>query len=162
MNFATNRRIAQAFAWVALTAVTVSCGSHVSPRGPAPTAPDATVVAFLSAVRDNDLQDMAGLWGTSRGLAADQMDSKALEQRLTVTRIYLEHEEYAIVERPTDAVARAANDDEQIIWVRLTRRGCTPVVPFTLVRFGNQWLIRNIDLEAAGNPERRCSGNGAS
>jgi hypothetical protein len=159
MNFATNRRIAQAPAWAALAALTVSCSSQVSQRGPAPATPDATVVAFLSAVRDNDLQDMAGLWGNSRGLAADRMDSRALEQRLTITRIYLEHEAYAIVERPTDAMARAAND-EQIVWVRLTRKGCTPVVPFTLARFGDQWLIRNVDIEAAGNPERRCSGNG--
>jgi hypothetical protein len=156
MNFATNRQIAQAPVWAAaLAAVTVSCGPRATTIGPTPATPDATVVAFLKAVRDNDLRGMSGLWGNSKGLAANQMDSEELEQRLTITRIYLVHEEYAIVERPPDAIVTAANN-EQVVWVRLTRNGCTPVVPFTLTRFGSQWLIRNIDLEAVGNPQRRC------
>jgi len=156
MNFATNRQIAQAPAWAAaLAAVMVSCSSQAPMIGPTPATPDATVVAFLNAVRDNDLRAMSGLWGNAKGLAANQMDSEELERRLTVTRIYLVHEEYAIVERPPDATMNAANN-EQVVWVRLTRNGCAPVVPFTLTRYGSQWLIRNIDLEAAGNPERRC------
>ncbi len=162
MNFTINQRIAQAPSRISILAAAfaVSCGSPSSTSRPTPATPDATVVAFLSAVRDNDVERMASMWGNSRGLAADQMDSDELERRLTVTRIYLAHEEYAIVDRPTDAIVNAGSN-EQVVWVRLTRRGCTPIVPFTLTRFGDQWLIRNIDLEAAGNPERRCAGRGS-
>ncbi len=159
MNFTTIRGITQAsrpVAAVAVAAATLSCGSQSRSSGPAPVSPDATVVAFLSAVRSGDLQDMSELWGNARGLAADQMDSETLEQRLTITRIYLEHQAYAIIERPPDAVVSVASD-EQVVWVRLTRRGCAPIVPFTLTRFGDRWLIRNVDLEAVGNPERQCS-----
>jgi hypothetical protein len=83
------------------------------------------------------------------------MDSQTLEQRLTVMRIYLEHEEYTIVPRPADVIVELESD-EQSVFVRLTRKGCTPVVPFVLAPYRGGWLVRNIDLERAGNPARRC------
>ena len=98
---------------------------------------------------------MQRLWGSSSGLAADQMDSQTAEQRLTVMRIYLAHEEYAIVPRPNDMLVDTESG-EQVVYVRITRNGCTPVVPFTVAPYRGSWLVRNVDLQAAGNPERRC------
>ena len=158
MNFTTFPRIAQVPAsWSILAAVAV--GMACSPSGsstPPPTNPAATVFSFLSAVREQDMSQMARLWGSSAGLASDRMDLQTLQQRLTVIRVYLEHEEYAVVPRPNDAGLIETESSERVVYVRLTRKGCAPVVPFTLSPYGGGWLIRNIDLSAAGNPARRC------
>jgi len=101
---------------------------------------------------------MAGmglLWGTSNGPASENLDRVTLEQRLTVIRIYLEHEEYTIV--PDGPVAGVdVEAGERAVFVQLSRRGCTPTVPFTLVPHRGGWLVRDIDLAAAGNPSRSC------
>ena len=98
---------------------------------------------------------MGQLWGTSSGRASAKLDRETLEQRLTVIRIYLEHDEFTIVYG--DLVAGAdAEDGERTVLVQLSRRGCTPTVPFTLVQHAGGWLVRTIDLAAAGNPSRRC------
>ncbi len=158
MNFTTFPRIAQVPAvWPIVTGLiaVVACSQGGS-SGPAPTNPEAAVISFLSAVRARDMNQMAALWGSTAGPAADRLDSQTLAQRLTVTRIYLEHEEYTIVPRPPDVLVDL-EPGEQAVFVRLTRKGCTPVVPFTLAPYRGGWLVRNIDLEKAGNPARRCA-----
>jgi hypothetical protein len=157
MNITMFPRIAQVpVAWpVAGTLLIAIACSQPSYNSPAPADPDATVIGFLSAVRDKDIDRMAALWGTSSGPAANRMDSQTLEQRLTITRIYLEHEEYTIVPRPADVVVDLESG-EQAVFVRLTRKGCTPVVPFILTPYAGGWLVRNVDLEMAGNPARTC------
>jgi hypothetical protein len=158
MNITMFPRIAQvAASWLLLAAAALgmACSTGGS-SAPAPANPEATVFSFLSAVSAQDMTRMAELWGSSSGPAANRMDAQTLEQRLTVIRVYLEHEEYAVVPRPTNVRVVETEAGERVVYVRLTRRGCTPVVPFTLVQYANGWLIRNIDLQAAGNPARRC------
>ena len=158
MNFTTFTRITQPSArWLllALAATGVACGSGGGSSAPQPANPEATVIAFLSAVREHDMGAMEQMWGSSSGLASDRMDGQTVEQRLTVMRIYLAHEEYTIVPRPTDMLVDTQSG-EQVVYVRLTRKGCTPTVPFTVAPYRGGWLIRNVDLQAAGNPERRC------
>jgi hypothetical protein len=140
----------------ALGVAVFACGKKEAVGLPAPTDPDAAVVRFLSAIRAEDTDAMAQVWGTSSGPAADRLDRDELEQRLTVMKVYLEHEEYAIVpgvRDPTIDVRRG----ERLVVVRLTRKGCTPMVPFTLTPYQNGWLIRDVKLEAAGNPARNCA-----
>ena len=76
-----------------------------------------------------------------------------MERRLTVMRIYLENEEYEIL---APGAQMGLDEKQRVVRVQLTRRGCRPVVPFTLTRFGNGWLVSNVDLAAAGNPARAC------
>lgn len=122
---------------------------------PPPADPEATVRSFMNAVSANSIAGMGQLWGTADGPAAGDMDRTVLEQRLTVIRIYLEHEEFAIVSG--DRVTGVnVEEGERAVFVRVRRRGCTPIVPFTLVPYRGGWLIRSIDLAAAGNPARRC------
>ena len=128
-----------------------SCGG--APNLPVPAAPEAAVRGFLAAVRTNDLETMSEFWGTNRGLAVGSMDREELVQRLTVMQRYLDHESFEIV---TGNETFPAERNQQIVQVQLTRGGCTPVVPFTLVRYRQGWLVFAIDLEAAGNPARRC------
>jgi hypothetical protein len=158
MNFTTFTQITQPSArWLllALAATGVACGSGGGAGTPQPTNPEATVISFLSAVRDRDMEVMESLWGSSSGPASDRMDNQTLEQRLTVIRIYLAHDEYTIVPRPSEMLVDA-QAGEQVVYVRLTRNGCTPTVPFTVAPDRGGGLIRNIDLQAAGKPERRC------
>ncbi len=119
----------------------------------APSSPEAAVRTFMNAVRVNSLSTMGKLWGSSRGPARSYMSANELEQRLIVIRTYLDHESFEILE-PQSAAPRAAN--QRIVEVRLTRKGCRPVVPFTLVPYKGGWLISNIDIAAAGNPARSC------
>ncbi len=141
---------------IALSTSFVACSSRSGGAGvPPPVDPEAAVRSFLAAVSANSITGMGQLWGTTEGPAVGNMDQAELEQRLTVVRIYLEHEQFAIV--PGDPVAGVNIEaGERAVFVRLTRRGCTPTVPFTLVPYGGGWLIRSIDLASAGNPSRRC------
>jgi hypothetical protein len=140
---------------IAISGSLISCSSRGAANVPPPVDPEAAVRGFLHAVSANSLTGMGQLWGTSEGPAAGNMDRTTLEQRLTVIRIYLEHEEFAFV--PGDPVAGVNLEaGERAVFVQLTRRGCTPMVPFTLVPYRGGWLIRSIDLASAGNPSRRC------
>jgi hypothetical protein len=135
--------------WALLAA---SCG-HPS-GGAAPQGdPGAVVEQFLAASKANDLQRMGRLWGTDRGPAAGRMRREELQKRLSVIHTYLEHESYVL----EPGSSPADTDNERVVRVRITRKGCTPVVPFTVVRWKDGWLVKAIDLEAAGNPALPCS-----
>lgn len=139
-----------------LSAGLVGCGgSRVHELGPDPGA-ERAVIAFLDAVRAKSLAGMAELWGTSRGPAMQSMPRDELQKRLTVMQIYLEHERYQIL--PSELVQTSSPN--QTIRVRLTRAGCTPVVPFTVVRYRDRWLVESVDLTAVGNPAVPCAGGG--
>jgi hypothetical protein len=129
-----------------------ACGGGASV---APSSPTGTVEQFLNAVKARNSETMGRLWGTARGPNAGRMEAGELDQRLTVIRIYLEHEQFEIL--PDGPVAVSARDpSHRIVQVRLTRRGCQPVVPFTLVPYDGGWLVLDVDLSAAGNPARPC------
>jgi hypothetical protein len=126
---------------------------------PAPSDPEAAVRSFLTAVHENSLVAMGRLWGSAEhGPAAGFMDREELEQRLTVIQRYLVHERFEVL--PPDANSLQP-DGQREVRVRLTRMGCTPVVPFKLSRWRSGWLITSIDLGAAGNPARPCREGGA-
>lgn len=120
----------------------------------APAEPEAAVRAFLSAVRANSLVALRELWGTARGPAVGSMDKVEVDRRLTVMRTYLEHESFQFAQRN---MVDPADSRQRIVDVRLTRKGCEPVVPFTLVRWRSGWLVQQVDLAAAGNPARSCT-----
>ncbi len=120
---------------------------------PAPAEPEAAVRAFMNAVAANSMVAMGELWGTSRGPAVGFMDRDQLEKRLTVIRAYLEHERFEIIGTSTSV---SGNADERQLQVRIVRRGCTPVVPMTMVRYRSGWLVSDVNLEAAGNPAQTC------
>jgi hypothetical protein len=133
-----------------LTAFGCASGSSLPP----PSDPESSVRAFMNAVNANSLAAMGELFGGRRGLARGYIPSGELEQRLTVMRIYLEHQEYEIL--PPGSVP-GPQEGQRTVRVRLTRRGCMPVVPFTLTQWGQGWLVTNVDLAAAGNPARTCA-----
>jgi hypothetical protein len=135
-----------------VTFILAACGGGYA-GGPAPASPEAAVRAFLNAVNAKSLSTMSETWGSARGPAASYMDKAELEQRLTVIRAYLEHDTFEILEPQGD---QPLTQGRRTVRVRLMRKGCAPVVPFTVVAYGHGWLVSDIDLSAAGNPQRPC------
>ena len=147
--------VAQAKRLAGVLLVVSACGG--SPPGLAPASPEAAVRTFMNAVKAGSLSGMGEMWGSSNGPAAGRMPAQELEQRLVVIRTYLAHETFEMLPPSGGSIPTA---DRRVVEVRLTRKGCTPVVPFTLVRYGQGWLVSEIDLAAAGNPERSCRSPG--
>lgn len=152
----------QAFRRTLLLAGTVlaaACGGRSSIIPPA--SPEAAVRGFMNALKANSLSAMGEVWGSQRGPATTYMNREELDQRLTIIRRILDHERFEILE--SQGGTTSGQDGRRTVQVRLTRRGCTPVVPFTVLPYGGGWLISDIDLSAAGNPQRSCpAGSGAS
>jgi hypothetical protein len=142
-------RLASAGLVAALASSGCGGGSGLLP----PASPEAAVRTFLNAVKANNLPAMSEVWGSSRGPAKGYMKRDELDQRLTVIRTYLDHEQFEIL--PSQSGLPAA-DGRRRVQVRLTRKGCTPVVPFTVAPYRGGWLVADIDLAAAGNPQRSC------
>ena len=134
---------------------TLGCASGGGGSEPvAPASPEETVEQFLDAVSATSLETLAELWGTSRGPAADRMEEGELLKRLGVIVVYLQHERYELTPS-TDALLRGTGNERRVR-AQLFRSGCTPVVPFTLTRWRDRWLVSDIDLLPIGNPARSC------
>jgi hypothetical protein len=133
-------------------AVAAACGARPS-SAPQASDPSAAVADFLAAVRANDLAAMGQHWGTGeRGPAARWLNAETLHQRLFVMQSMLAHERYEILADNAPVSA----DGDRVLRVRLWRKGCEPVVPFTVVRYREGWLVEAVGIEAAGNPARTC------
>ena len=129
-------------------------GSRLAPT--APVEPEAAIRGFMDAVKANSFVAMSELWGTSKGPAVRWMDRQLLDQRLTVMHAYLVHETFEI--HPPKA-SRSQAQGERAFEVTITRKGCSSAVPFTLVAFGGGWLVKAVDLGAAGTPPRDPCGS---
>ena len=129
-----------------------ACAGKRADSAHLPPDPAAAVQDFLAAVKANDLEAMGSLWGSDRGPANEWMKPDELQKRLTVIRSMLVHDGAAIEPgtRPGSSPA------ERVVRVRLRRGRCTPVVPFTTRQYQSRWMVAAIDLDAAGNPARRC------
>lgn len=135
-----------------------ACGgsSAAGPVSPADT-PDATVTRFLRAVADSNISAMAQLWGTVSGPAAETRQPPQWERRLEVMQYYLRHD----AARITSSAGITDQPTRHSIVVEIARQGCIATVPFTLVRRDRGgWLVNEIDLDAIGNPARRCDQGG--
>ena len=129
-----------------------ACHSGGAGVDPAPAA-DASLRTFLRAASDSDLVAMAGHWGTSRGPAGETRVPPDYQKRIAIMQVYLGHYNSRVV-------ANQPSQDEsnqRILQVELSRPGCLKVVPFTMIRAGNQWLVYRFDLERIGNPQRSCA-----
>jgi len=109
------------------------------------------VLAFLSAVRDQDLQRISAVWGTKDGSVRDiGMARQELERRELVMLCYLRHDRAKVV---SDA---PAPDNHRVFAVEITRGGLTRSTNFTVVQ-GPQghWFVENVDIEPLQELVRR-------
>lgn len=105
--------------------------------------PRSTVEAFLQAVNAQDLQAMSGLWGTSKGLARDQLKREDLEKRLVVMQCLLQHDKF----RYTEERPRITAGGRQEVYVELTRGQSRKVTHFTTIPTNSgRWLVEDLDV----------------
>ena len=132
------------------------CGG-TPPGAPAPasgrSSPDQVVQSFMRAVADSNVAGMAQFWGTARGSAASTGQPADWEKRLTVTQLYLRRAPFKIV-----GGGSTSNDQgRREVQVQLDRGACQRVVPFVVILTSSEgWLVNQIDLNAAGTPDRPC------
>ena len=137
---------------VFVSTLVIACSGNPSGTFVAPENPELTIRNFMTAVQSNNLPAMSQLWGTKDGPATRTMNADEARKRLSVMQVYLRHDSYEV----TPSFERLSDGRSEVFDVRIMRDQCTPVVPFTVVRAGNGWLIQGIDLTQAGNPARPC------
>ena len=104
----------------------------------------AAVESFMKAVKAQDLQTMAAVWGTSRGPARDQLDREQLEKRLIIIQCKLDHEQWGFAEDRARLLAGGKQDFQ----VRLRQKGASAVTSFTTIQATDgRWYVEIVDLD---------------
>ncbi len=136
-----------------LAVVVAACGGGSAPSTVTPTnSARGAVDAFMQAVADSNLTEMATLWGTSAGPASKTRQPADWERRITIMQAYLQNESHRVV-----SDAPAGSESRRAVQVEIRRQLCTWMVPFTTIRLGDgNWIVNQVDLTAAGNPARPC------
>jgi hypothetical protein len=131
-----------------------ACGGGSAPSAVTPTNTARSAVdAFMQAVADSNITQMANLWGTSAGPAGRTRQPPDWERRVAVMQAYLQNESHRIV-----SDAPEAGETRHAVQVEIRRQLCTWRVPFTAIRLGDgSWIVNQVDLTAAGNPARPCA-----
>lgn len=139
---------------VAVALVLAACGGGKPPSTAAAPAPSAerAVQDFMRAVADSNLTKMAQLWGSAKGPAATTGEPTDYQRRVLIMQAYLRGAEYRIMSN--DPAPDATG--ERILQVELKREHCDKIIPFTVLRSGDIWLVNKVDLGAAGSPGRPC------
>lgn len=121
-----------------------SRSTRVEPAGgPGARAPRPAVDAFLAAIRAQDLQALAAVWGTADGPIRDnkRLSRSELEQRELVLIRCFKHDHYRVT---SDEPAANA---ERVLRVTLDRGTLSRSTNFYVVRGGDRWYVRSADME---------------
>ena len=128
-----------------------ACRKHTveapSPARPSPSAAASSarpaLDAFLSAVRNQDLQAMSTVWGDKNGSVRDGkvMTREDMEQRELVLMRCFKHDAFRVLgEAP-------APDKERVLTVELTRGTKRYTTDFYAVKGPERWYIRSANME---------------
>ncbi|MFN2399656.1 MAG: hypothetical protein ABR543_13615 [Gemmatimonadaceae bacterium] len=120
-------------------------------------SPRAAVERFLGAVKAQDLQAIAVVWGTDKGPARDRDDRENVEKAAFIMQCYLGHEQFRIVNEATQA------DGKHVFRVALTKGSETRETNFYTVQGPNEkWYVEQADLEPVKDlrrlPPNQCAG----
>ena len=118
----------------------------VAPSGNTTGAADAkgAVLAFLDAAKNQDLQALSSVWGSTEGSVRDTgaIPREELEKRELVMLCYLTHDTHQILSE-----APAANN-ERVIAAQLRRGTLARTANFYAVAGpGGRWYVRQFDME---------------
>ena len=134
-----------------------ACGSPKPNTAPQPSgtavagtgAADArsAVLAFLGAGKNQDLQALSSIWGSSSGAVlttsmSDKDQREEMEKRELIMMCYLEHETHQLL---SDA---PAPNNERVVAAQLRRGPLTRTANFYAVAGpGGRWYVRTFDME---------------
>lgn len=111
------------------------------------------VERFLDAMRRQDIQATALIWGTEKGAARDQMERRELEMRVLIMQCYLAHDTHTIL---SDAPGTSGKRSFDVSLVNRNRERRTPVLVVQGPR--DRWYVENVELdpvkEFCRNPPR--------
>lgn len=134
-----------------LIILVTACGGRAQVT-PIPAA-DAALQSFLRAAADSNLAGMAEHWGTSRGAAATTGIPADYQKRMVIIQTYLGGVRFRVLSNDP----KQGEVNQRVLQVELTRPNCVNVIPFTMVRTGQDiWLVNEFDLEKIGPPGRPC------
>ena len=156
------RKSGMRFGWVVLAGalLTSACarqtvstemaipGAAMPTAGTAPGALGAAsgrgaVESFLTAVRTQDLQGMSALWGTSKGLARDQLKREELEKRLVIMQCLMQHDKFVFTEeRPR---LQAGGKQEHVVTLTNGKQSATTTIA-TVTGPNGRWLVEDVDV----------------
>jgi hypothetical protein len=103
-------------------------------------SPKAAVESFLSAVRAQDLQAMAAVWGTEKGPARDAMAPDRLEKSELIMMCYFAHDKFRIAREVT-------REGKQVLTVDLSKGPLTRTTSFYAVKGpSSRWFVENADI----------------
>jgi hypothetical protein len=139
---------------LATVACAAGCSKQVAPVTPA-VGPAMVAAAFMQAVADSNLAQMAALWGTERGPAAATNVPTNWGQRISIMHAYLKGGASRVLGEGDPALNR---DNRRQVLIELNRGGCIKTVPFTMIRTRDgAWIVNAVDLNAAGVPGMPCA-----
>ncbi len=106
------------------------------------TTPRGAIAGFLAAVRSEDLQALARIWGTGTGPAVNTIPRDELEKRELIMMCFLRHDRYSLV---SDASATAGQRriEVELEQGMLIRRSAFIVVPGS----DKKWYVQSFDME---------------
>jgi hypothetical protein len=105
----------------------------------------AAVLAFLDAGKNQDLQALSAVWGSSEGSVRDvgAIPRDEMEKRELVMLCYLSHDSHQIV---SDA---PATNNERVLTAQLKHGSLTRSANFYAVAGPDgRWYVRTFDMEA--------------
>ena len=135
--------------------VAAACGgqagpsSGAAPGGPptskddpgAPT-PNAAVSSFMAAIKAQDLDAIAVIWGTDKGPARDVVPADQLRKRELIMECYFQHDNYQV----KSDVESSANLHAVVISV--TKGAITRESKMQVVKGPHdRWYVNNMSLE---------------
>ncbi len=132
--------------------LTTACVTTVEePPDPVEPGVGASLVLerFLRAANENDLDTMARLFGTKDGSILQRDGRTQAEQRMFILASLLRHDDYVIQD---NEIVPGRMREATRLMVRMQFRDRTVVVPFTMVRSGDGWLVERIGVERITNP----------
>jgi hypothetical protein len=135
-----------------LVVLTAACASSTPQTGSFDLAPTMTIERFLRAANQNDLDTMAGLFGTRDGPISRTWSRQEIDDRMFLLASLLRHSDYTI---SGEQIVLGRRDEATRYEVRLVLQQGPIQVPFTMVRARNDtWLIEEIGIERITHPGR--------
>jgi hypothetical protein len=126
----------------------------VTPSTPVSTAsalgPSLVIEQFMRAlnVEPKDLATMGRLFGTREGPISERDPRSQVEQRMFAIASVLHHDDYQILRE--QQVPGRTTEATQLL-VNVIAGQSTNVVPFTMVRYKDGWLIEQIGIDVITN-----------
>ena len=124
------------------TGATPASRTPTSQSDPGAATPSLAISTFMTAIKNQDLDALALIWGSEKGPARDVTPSDQFRKRELIMECYLQHDSYT-VQSDVEQQRGLHVVSLQITKGTFTRNTKTQVV----LGPNNRWFVDNIELE---------------